>query len=289
MGEIYKVTNKLNGKVYIGKTTCNMATRKKDHISKSLRKVNNIRFHNAIRFYGPDNFYWEVIEDCADDLLDSKEIYYINLYNANNKYFGYNMTEGGDNDPKCNLGRKRSIDSILKTANGLRGQKRSKEARLRMSIAQKKRFGTLDKLKFKKSKVIKEVFQFDLSGVLVKKWPSAKVASEFVNVDVSNIIRACTNRSKTSAGYIWRYDSSEIDYQFLSSIHNSKKLTDSHRKNISKGRRKLVAQYTLDGLLVKTWEGCDVAAKELSICKSGIIRCCRGTLKKSGGFVWRYL
>jgi hypothetical protein len=46
--------------------------------------------------YGIDKFYIETIETCALDVLDDREIYYINLYDSTNKSKGYNVSIGGN-------------------------------------------------------------------------------------------------------------------------------------------------------------------------------------------------
>lgn len=52
--------------------------------------------------------------------------------------------------------------------------------------------------------------------------------------------------------------------------------------------RKPVNQYSLDGTLIKRWECASVAEKETGICHSHIARCCKGKLKQTKGFVWKY-
>lgn len=53
-------------------------------------------------------------------------------------------------------------------------------------------------------------------------------------------------------------------------------------------RARSVAQYDLDGNLIRVWDYIKQAAKELRIDNLGIIKCCRGKQKTTGGFIWRY-
>jgi group I intron endonuclease len=93
MGIIYKVINKLNKKIYIGKTIYNLDKRKRSH-EVSIQKT---YFHYALKKYGYNNFLWESIDNCNNDIeLCNKEKYYIAKFNSNNKNFGYNLTIGGD-------------------------------------------------------------------------------------------------------------------------------------------------------------------------------------------------
>lgn len=91
---IYKVTNTINDKVYIGKTTKTLEKRKLQHLKNvRLGKVNN--FYSAIRKYGIDVFIWvEIITGNTNNELNELEIFYINKFNSFKK--GYNMTLGGD-------------------------------------------------------------------------------------------------------------------------------------------------------------------------------------------------
>jgi len=89
---IYKVTNKINGKVYIGQSV-DIGKRWSQHMTAK----DDIYFHKAIQKYGVENFEWEVIEQCKKKDLDEREIYWIEYYDSFNK--GYNCTKGGDSGP----------------------------------------------------------------------------------------------------------------------------------------------------------------------------------------------
>ena len=93
MGYIYKITNLINGKVYIGQTRRTIEIRWRDHVYDSKRSEYPI--HRAIRKYGVDNFKIEMLEECENDKLDEKEIYWIKEYDSTNSDKGYNATSGG--------------------------------------------------------------------------------------------------------------------------------------------------------------------------------------------------
>ena len=103
MGFIYKITNKVNGKVYIGQTVKNIEHRFHQHINNALRDQNSYdcALRRAIRKYGVENFSIEEVEECDKPALDEREIYWIQFYDSFHN--GYNLTLGG-NSPGHTLG-----------------------------------------------------------------------------------------------------------------------------------------------------------------------------------------
>lgn len=103
---IYKITNKINGKSYIGQSK-NIHRRWQSEIADS----NNVNSHSydyplmrAFRKYGVDNFEFEVVEECEIEELNQKEIYWIDYFDT--FFHGYNQTLGGDTtsrQPKENV------------------------------------------------------------------------------------------------------------------------------------------------------------------------------------------
>jgi group I intron endonuclease len=92
---IYKATNNINKKIYIGKTTYSLQTRKRRHIYDA-KKESQLLFHRALRKYNFD-FSWEIIYIAqSKEELKEAEKSFIWLYMSNNNIFGYNLTEGGE-------------------------------------------------------------------------------------------------------------------------------------------------------------------------------------------------
>lgn len=109
MHYIYKYTNKINGKHYIGQTN-NLQKRFNGHKSESYNQKAsgyNSPFHSAIRKYGIDNFSFDVLEEIADgesqNFINEREKYFISYYKSLTTENGYNLTIGGDGCPKPQL------------------------------------------------------------------------------------------------------------------------------------------------------------------------------------------
>lgn len=94
---VYKVTNKINNKIYIGITTQKLDQRMKRHYRDAKRLDRpTVYFHNAILKHGEENFVFEKIEEVNDfEELNQKEKYWVAFYNSTDKDIGYNLDSGG--------------------------------------------------------------------------------------------------------------------------------------------------------------------------------------------------
>jgi group I intron endonuclease len=84
---IYKTTNLINGKIYIGQ---HQTFKVKNNYLGSGKAL-----LNAINFHGKENFKKEIIEFCTKETLDEREIFWIKELNSKNNDIGYNITDGG--------------------------------------------------------------------------------------------------------------------------------------------------------------------------------------------------
>ena len=107
MGVVYKITNRLNNKVYIGLTTVSLAERWRNHKASVGRVKRHLYF--AMEKYGVENFSIEELDSADDPVkLGKLERKYIKEYNSTDYRFGYNNTFGGetnqlDGNPRARL------------------------------------------------------------------------------------------------------------------------------------------------------------------------------------------
>ena len=112
---IYKFTNKIDGKSYIGQSIdiqkrYNQHKNRYDAFNHNIPKENSF-FHEMLRHYGFHNFTFEIVEECSKEELDSKEIHYIKKYNTMYPN-GYNKDKGGGS--AAHLRGLRSYDDVDK-------------------------------------------------------------------------------------------------------------------------------------------------------------------------------
>ena len=151
---VYSHTNKVNGKVYVGRTTRSFEIRWKEHVYDSYIPI--YPFHKAIKKYGPEAFIGEILCECFSlEELNRKELEFAEKLNAFVPY-GYTCRAGtgvgtlreetkkklselnsGDKHPK--FGKKDSVETKLKKSLALRGKPKSEEHRRKVSIAKKEK------------------------------------------------------------------------------------------------------------------------------------------------------
>lgn len=174
-GIIYKVTNKINNKVYIGQTVQGFNIRyckrgngveriyKRHKMLKEYGYGYNSYLLNSIDKYGLDSFEVNEVFDIAfsEKELNIKEQSWISIYNSYRK--GYNRTLGGEG------------------TSGFEG------------------------LKGIENPASRAVVQLDLEGVFIKKWDYMALAKEELNIHISDICGACSGSKKSAGGFVWVY------------------------------------------------------------------------------------
>ncbi len=126
IGEIYKITNLVNNKIYIGKTkkyykNCEFGYLKRfeNHKASATSQSKNNdcpRLYNSIRKYGKDNFKIELLCECTLKDIDNKEIEYIQRFDSTNRNIGYNIALGGGGRSVVNISEE-IRNKISKTQN----------------------------------------------------------------------------------------------------------------------------------------------------------------------------
>ena len=177
---IYKITNKINGKFYIGSTT-RLVARKAEHKYRTKNRKGNSAIRNAILKYGEDNFIFTVLEtfefgewatrEYRDDVLSSREQYYIDVLS-----------------PKYNI---RKIDVTRCT--GVCSDKQRVHLK---KIAQ---------LPKDRSKYTKPIIQIDKEGNFIKEFRCARDAEKELNLYKGSISRVLSKEYTHTKNYYFKY------------------------------------------------------------------------------------
>ena len=212
MAYIYKITNNINDKIYIGKTECSIEKRFKEHCIDAFRERNEKRpLYAAMRKYGIEHFQCELIEET--NLPEAREIYWINFYNSYGK--GYNATLGGDGKSYIN---QEEILSLWEKGLGCNqiAQQTHHDAGWISKILQQNQISAADIDKRARLSSAKAVLQINkLSNEVINQFESCTQAAQaMINENYSqcklgtastHISEVCRNKRKTFAGFIWKY------------------------------------------------------------------------------------
>ena len=100
MGYVYKITNLIDGKIYIGKSVSNYLDRYKEHLKiannwEEMQQTCRSHLYSAMYKYGVENFEICSVEECSNDILSEREKYYISKFNSQDPGTGYNIASGG--------------------------------------------------------------------------------------------------------------------------------------------------------------------------------------------------
>jgi group I intron endonuclease len=240
---IYKATNKINSKIYVGQTTKKIEERMKSH----LKKCKTI-FSKAINKHGFENFIFEIIDNATNkDELDEKEIYWIKELNSLTPN-GYNISSGGQGKSKvCNdyvkelisLGLKNSEkwnkiknsaeykEKIMKNFfTYFKGKNFTKEHSEKIWLANKERV-----LKYNKSTSKKWIIVDEFNNII--RLNSKEEFSKEKNLCSGNLTKLSNNIKnnkivKRYHGYYCFLDENQTDSEIIFKVNE----LDSHHNNI---------------------------------------------------------
>nr|DAI99448.1 MAG TPA: intron associated endonuclease [Caudoviricetes sp.] len=273
---VYKATNKINNKVYIGITTKTLEHRKRIHIRDS--KTKDTYFYRALRKYGENNFEWEII-DSAETMeeLEELERYYINLYDSfNNKKKGYNSTSGGYNLYEITDEERRNRSKRAKGENNpmygvespMKGKHFTEEHKSKISNALKKSYrphvvgGSNPSAKRVINLDTKEIFE------------TLTDASKKYGISRQMIGKVCNGHNKTAKGFRWAF------------IEDGIVKHDELCKSKNKCKIKVTHKITGETYIFKSIRSC---AKQLKLNREAISLILKGQKKNNYDYEFEYI
>ena len=209
-GYIYKITNKINEKIYIGKTLQPIYMRFKEHCKDAFRDRNEKRpLYAAMRKYGTESFEIELIEEISIDRLSEREMYWIEKYDSYHN--GYNATRGGDG---------KQLYDYQAIIQGFLSGKLIKELAIEFeccedTISQALKSANIDTKQNSVKSTYKKLIAYDLNDNVIQEFESRKAAVLWLQsnnytkaTDIDNITaaigRAANGKRVTAYGMKWK-------------------------------------------------------------------------------------
>ena len=217
MGYVYIIKNYINSKVYIGKTNTTIEQRFKEHIRDSRKRRTEKRpLYNAMRKYGAEQFYIELIEQTENPT--EREKYWIMQYNSYKN--GYNATFGGDGSEYVNKSKIVSLYQDTLNIKEVKRQTGHDQGTIRKVL---KEFNipiywSKDAISKEKSK---HVARIDINtNNIIEVYFCIKEAAHKLKVTKRTISKALQSKSHKSLGYFWKQITLE-DYEKFARINNT--------------------------------------------------------------------
>lgn len=214
---IYKITNTVNGKCYIGQSR-DIEARWQKHLS-AYKSSPDWELYRAFKKYGISKFTFEIVEECQINELNEREIYWIAQYDSFNN--GYNMTLGGE---ACNGTNDKVVYQYDLSGSLIGEYKSAHEAARALNIqftnickvcrGERKTAGGFGWSYEKKEKAqpIKTkrlgdgtVLQYTKDGQFIAEYPTATEADRITGISRTTIGLVCKGKGKTAGGFVWKY------------------------------------------------------------------------------------
>lgn len=279
MGSIYKITNKQNGKIYIGQTKTSIDKRWMGHIYSSRNGNPHQRclIDKAIAKYGSDSFIVEEIEKCLDSELNDREIFWIDQYQSTDKNLGYNVSLGGNHPYRYDYTQLDELYEQGKTIKQIADLYQCAQSTVYLAILSTGKHSAEDiknrAHQYTGNAKRKAVSQYDLDGNYITSYNSIAEAHRCLpHITSSKISHGCKEKKGVYGGFQWRYIDDEPP------PHNN-------------GRRpqcRSIEKYTLYGQFICRYDS--IADAELAdhISDTTIINCCKRRVYRAKDFIYKY-
>lgn len=269
---IYKITNKINGKCYIGQSN-DIHRRWKQELAPNAKL--NPHLARAFEKYGIDNFEFEIIEECKREQLNEREQFYIEIYNSINPELGYNKTLGGDG----NFGRHfiMSEEQKEKIRQANTGRKYTDDKLINVREANKN--------KIDPNQIV--IFCYETN----KYYLSIGKAARELNICKDSIRHVINGQDKHAINYRFCKIDDNIN-EFIESCQQLDIYLKTHNITLKQYYTRLGKPNKKKVLCIETqqvFESASEAARQMKLNKHCIIWCCNGKYKHAGNYHFKYI
>lgn len=284
---IYKITNQINGKVYIGQSI-HIKQRWKEHISDAIKEYSDAPIHRAIRKYGKENFLFEIIEECDQQELNDKERYWISHFNSTVRGNGYNLTYGGDCnnslvdyqtiyelwDKGYTTGKIveyfQSINTPINRSTVLKYLKDYKN----YSTHESRSRANKERAPIHFKKKCNHIYQYNLDGTFVNEWGSVFEITDYLDITDVCIYDCINGKQLSSGGFQWKAEK----YEKIDNIWGKTNYPLP------------VNCYDLSHNFIATYSSTQEAADIVKGDRKNIVKVCKKEegRKSAYGYIWEY-
>ena len=261
---IYKITNSINGKFYIG-SSVDLKKRKRDHLRELRDNIHiNGRLQNSFNKYKEKNFRFDVVETVENKAeLRDREQYWMDKTKAYNRHIGFNINR-------------------LATGGGNYGEDNGNYGNLGI-----------------KNPLSKQIAQIDPDTLeVIKIWGASIEIQRELGYHGGSICKMCIQAEKEnvlrkSNGYFWCYEKDIDNIRNMKEFKPKKRTTTGRDYLDIRGsknpRARKVVQLSLDGEYINVYSTIKKAAEENNISANGIYsHLSNKNRKQSGGYKWMY-
>lgn len=302
---VYKHTNKINGKVYIGITVNEPEVR----WGKNGRNYERQIFGKAIQKYGWDNFEHEVLfTNLSRKEANDKEVELISFYHATNREFGYNVALGGTDGGfrvKAKIVYKysmdgRFIDQYISLSEAARVHNTSHCAIGHCCLSGINHFSNGFRWSYeylgeqvawelmRNNNFYQEVYCYDLNGIFLKRYETVTMAQNDTGIDNSAICGCYNGKTSNTKGLRWfkEYQGEKIE-PLEYEVNSLGQITITHRlRNIE---IRPIYQYSDEGNFLAKFDSARKAAQILNV--KNLNNACVDSERrgyKTYGYYWSY-
>ena len=277
MGYIYKITNNINNKIYIGKTTFSIERRWNEHQKAAYSSLIDYPLYRAMRKYGLEHFVIEQVEEVDDEIIDEREQYWIQYYDSYvSTSKGYNATLGGEGNSIIDKNLVYTLWDKGYTITEISNEIKADRSNIR-KILQLYANYSIDESQQRGHKLLwqercEEVEQYDLQGNFIQSFSSLAEVEQQTGLSRKGISNALNYKTLSAYGYQWKYR------------HDNREI-----KNIKKQTRRQkvpVLQYINNKWI--EYSSSAEAQRQTGIYANSIRNVCQGKQKTAGGYIWKY-
>lgn len=262
---IYKITNLINGKAYVGQSN-HIQKRWNDHITTKKQTP----IHQAIVKYGKENFSFEVLEECKQSELNEREQYWIAFYDTYEN--GYNLTLGGDGTQIYDY--EAIYQDFLITKN--MAHTAINQGCATGTVRRVLRTYDINLSECSENKPVEQIDPNTLEVIAI--YPSIAAAARSQGITAAVISNVVNGKKISANNYYWRFEGD----------------TQKQFQPITKQWKRKVAQIDIDTQeVLHTYSSASEAARACG--KDGknggsqILTVCKGKKKTAFGYQWKYI